>query len=91
MHDFSCPDPDDMLDKDFAKVSKYYKENQEGVEAMCKIMEDMVNETARETARETAMEIAKNLIEEGMSYEQIAKVTGLPLEEVQKLAGDGIA
>jgi DNA-directed RNA polymerase specialized sigma24 family protein len=54
-------------------------------------MEDMVNETARETARETAMEIAKNLIEEGMSYEQIAKVTGLPLEEVQKLAGDGIA
>jgi hypothetical protein len=83
MHDFSCPDPDDMLDKDFAKVSKYYKENQEGVEAMCKVMEDMINDSKRE--------IAKNLIEEGMSYEQIAKVTGLPLEEVQKLAGDGIA
>jgi hypothetical protein len=91
MHDFSCPDPDDMLDKDFAKVSKYYKENQEGVEAMCKIMEDMVNETARETAMETAMEIAKNLIEEGMSYEQIAKVTGLPMEEIQKLANNDVA
>jgi hypothetical protein len=91
MHDFSCPDPEDMLDKDFAKVSKYYKENQEGVEAMCKIMEDMVNETARETARETAMEIAKNLIEAGISYEQIAKATGLSLEEVQNLAINDIA
>jgi DNA-directed RNA polymerase specialized sigma24 family protein len=87
MHDFSCPDPDDMLDKDFAKVSKYYKENQEGVEAMCKIVEDIAKEHALEKSRE----IAKNLIGEGMSYEQIAKVTGLPLEEVQKLAGDGIA
>jgi DNA-directed RNA polymerase specialized sigma24 family protein len=37
------------------------------------------------------MEIAKNLIEEGMSYEQIAKVIGLPLEEIQKLAGNEIA
>jgi predicted transposase/invertase (TIGR01784 family) len=76
-----------MLDKDFAKVSKYYKENQEGVEAMCKIMEDMVNEAKLENKRE----IAKNLIEAGISYEQIAKATGLSLEEVQNLAINDIA
>jgi hypothetical protein len=88
MHDFSCSDPDHMLDADFAEVSKYYKENQEGVEAMCKIVEDI----ARDAARETAMEIAKNMIELGeVSYEYIAKVTGLPLEEIQKLAGSDIA
>jgi hypothetical protein len=84
MHDFSCPNPDDMLDEDLAKISRYYKETQEGVEAVCKVMEDMRNETALEKARE----IAKNFIELGVvSYEDIAKATGLSLSEVQKLAG----
>jgi hypothetical protein len=87
MHDFSCPDPDHMLDEDFAKVSKYYKENQEGVEAMCKVIEDMLKENSLERSRE----IAKNLIEAGISYEQIAKATGLSLEEVQNLAINDIA
>jgi transcription initiation factor IIE alpha subunit len=67
---------------------KYYKENQEGVEAMCKIVEDIAKEHALEKSRE----IAKKLIAKGqMTYEEIAETTGLPLEEVQKLAGDGIA
>lgn len=45
MHDFSCANPDDMLDQDLAEVSRYYKETEEGVETMCKIMEDMRNKT----------------------------------------------
>jgi predicted transposase YdaD len=40
---------------------------------------------------DSKLEIAKNLIEEGMSYEQIAKVTGLPMEEIQKLANNDVA
>jgi hypothetical protein len=48
---------------------------------MCELFEDMVNEAKLECKRE----IAKNLIGESMSYEQIAKVTGLPLEELQEL------
>jgi predicted transposase YdaD len=76
-----------MLDEDFAKVSKYYKENQEGVEAMCKVMEDMVNEAALENSKA----IAKKMLAKGlMSCEEIAEVTGLSLEEVQKLAGSDI-
>jgi hypothetical protein len=79
MHDFSCHDPNDMLNEDLAKVSRYYKETQEGVEAMCKIMEDL--------CRETAEEIAENLINMGtLSFEDIAKATGLSLSEVQRLA-----
>jgi predicted transposase YdaD len=55
------------------------KETQEGVEAMCKIMEDL--------CRETAEEIAENLINMGtLSFEDIAKATGLSLSEVQRLA-----
>jgi hypothetical protein len=84
MHDFSCPNPDDMLDEDLAKISRYYKETQEGVEAVCKVMEDMRKEAVLENSRE----IAKSLIEIGEnSYENIAKATGLSLSEVQKLAG----
>jgi hypothetical protein len=84
MHDFSCPNPDDMLDEDLAKISRYYKETQEGVEAVCKVMEDMRKEAVLENSRE----IAKNFIELGVvSYEDIAKATGLSLSEVQKLAG----
>jgi hypothetical protein len=45
-----------MLDEDLAKISRYYKETQEGVEAVCKVVEDMCNEVALEKARE----IAKN-------------------------------
>jgi hypothetical protein len=84
MHDFSCSNPDDMLDEDLAKISRYYKETQEGVEAVCKVMEDMCNEAVLENSRE----IAKKFIELGVvSYEDIAKATGLSLSEVQKLAG----
>jgi hypothetical protein len=52
-----------------AKISRYYKETQEGVEAVCKVMEDMRNESALEKARE----IAERMIAKGtMSYEEIA-------------------
>ena len=39
-----------------------------------------------EGARETAIMNAKNLLKEGDSPEKVARCTGLPLEEVQKLA-----
>jgi hypothetical protein len=84
MHDFSCSNPDDMLDEELAKISRYYKETQEGVEAVCKVMEDMRNEAALENSRE----IAERMIAKGtMSYEEIAELTALSLSEVQKLAG----
>jgi hypothetical protein len=84
MHDFSCSDPEEMEDADMMQLVKYFKETPKGVESMCKAMEDMKNMAAMDKARE----IAKNLIEmKEDSYEKIAAVTNLPLEEVQKLAG----
>ena len=60
---------------------------------MCKLNEDMRNEAAREAATEAAMiksaEIALNLLSlRTMSYEEIANVTGLTLEDVKELAED---
>ena len=61
MHDFSCSNPDDMINSDMAEVARYYKENEEGVEAMCKAMEDMRNETATATKLEDVKNIMKKL------------------------------
>lgn len=47
MHDFSCTDPDDMNYETLAKKARYFKQDEKGVAAMCKLMEDMRNETAR--------------------------------------------
>ena len=62
---------------------KYYKETEEGVQEMCKAMEDMRNEAQLYKTRE----IALNLIVLGeLSFEKIAKVTNLSIEEVKNLA-----
>lgn len=44
MHDFRCSSPDDMFINELAERTRYFKENPEGVEYMCKAMEDMRNE-----------------------------------------------
>ena len=75
MHDFSCSNPDDMINSDMAEVARYYKENEEGVEAMCKVMEDMRNETA--TA--TKLEDVKNIMETmKLSIEQAMDALKIP-------------
>ena len=80
MHDFSCWDPDDMNFELLKSATRYYKENLEGVEIMCKAFE--------ETRNEKAIRIAKNMIEKGKyDLEEIAEVTELPLEKIQELAG----
>ena len=83
MHDFSCSNPDDMINSDMAEVARYYKENEEGVEAMCKAMEDMRNETELRKAREIAL---KFITKGKLSCEEIADATGLSIEEVKHLA-----
>ena len=44
MHDFNCNNADDMHYELLAEKTKYYKENQEGVQIMCKALEDMTRE-----------------------------------------------
>lgn len=46
MHDFNCTDADDMNYKLLADKTRYLKENPEGVELMCKSLENMRNDAA---------------------------------------------
>ena len=82
MHDFFCTDPDDMNYQQLAKKARFFKENEEGKAAMCKVLEDMRNETAERKS----IEIAQRMLEDGMEIEKVAKYSGLKLEKVQELA-----
>lgn len=83
MHDFSCKNPDDMNYEALAGRARYFKQDKEGVAAMCKMMEDMRNEAALENARETA----ERLIKKGkMTLEEIAEcVPVLSLDELKEI------
>lgn len=91
MHDFSCTDPTDMNYEALAKRARYFKQNEKGVAAMSKILEDMRNEAAREAAQKaelkSARETAERLIKKGkMTLEEIAEcVPVLSLDELKEI------
>ena len=79
MHDFSCKNPADMHYKLLADRTRYFKENEKGVAAMCKIMEELIDNEKKE--------IALRMLEDGkLPKEEIAKYFGLTLEQVEELA-----
>ena len=59
MHDFNCTKAGDMNFEPMAERTRYLKENPEGVRQMCKVMEDMRNETTETVL----LQSIKNLME----------------------------
>ena len=83
MHDFFCTDPDDMHYKELADKVRYFKEDEKGVAAMCKVMEDMRNEAVEKRN----IEFANTLLKLGkLTVEEIAASAGLTIERVKELA-----
>lgn len=79
MHDFSCKNPSDMYYKILADKTRYFKEDKEGVAAMCKIMEDLINSEKKE--------IALKMLQDGkLEKEEIARYLDLTLEQVEEIA-----
>ena len=83
MHDFRCSQSKDMLTKPLADKTRKLKETPEGVDTMCKAIE----ENNKRILKNKQIEIALNLIQMELgTYSDIAKATSLSLEEVEKLA-----
>ena len=61
MHDFLCSDPDDMYSELMAEKARYLKTDPEGVETMCKVMEDMRNDVEQRTIVEAIKNIMASL------------------------------
>ena len=63
MHDFLCSDPDDMFTPILATKARYLKTDPEGVDIMCKVMEDMRNEAIQRGIDQNRIESIKNVME----------------------------
>lgn len=86
MHDFSCTVPDEMYYDELAERVRFFKESKEGVLTMCKAMEDMRNEATAQGALERSKSVAHRMLEAGKyALDEIAAISGLPLDEVKKL------
>ena len=82
MRDFSCSQSKDMFAKPLAEKTRKLKETSEGVDTMCKAIE----ENNKRILKNKQIEIALNLIQMKLgTYSDIAKVTGLSVEKVEKL------
>lgn len=86
MHDFFCTDPDDMHYKELADKVRYFKEDERGVAAMCKVMEDMRNEAARNAVEKDRTKNAIEMLRDGLSVEKVAQYSQLAIERVRELA-----
>jgi len=78
MHDFSCKNPDDMYYKILADCTRYYKQDEKGVDAMCRIMEELIDGEKKESAVRL-LKLGK------LSDEEIAIGLGLDIEVVKTL------
>ena len=90
MQDFFCKDPHEMHYKVLSDRAGYFKKDKEGVDTMCKLVEDYGEKRARQAAElasnERAVRMANNLWNKGeRDLQQIADLTDLPLDEVKKL------
>ncbi len=86
MHDFSCTDAADMYYGKLAERVRFFKESKEGIQIMCRAMEDMRDQSLREGMRAGKKEVAKKMLEDGtITKEKIAEFVGLSVDEVEKL------
>ncbi|MDE7223113.1 MAG: hypothetical protein K2O34_04955 [Acetatifactor sp.] len=84
MHDFSCKNPADMYYKPLAEQVRYYKQDAKGVEAMCRIVEDIVE-------KEKIEMILKMKRMGKLSNGDIAEITGFTVEEIEALTEKDVA
>ena len=88
MHDFNCTSADDMNFEILAEETRDLRGNPKGVSEMCKVMEDLRDESYAEghaeDREEQAQMTAKNLYEQGLTVKQIARAIGFSMDTVEK-------
>ena len=89
MHDFNCMRADDMNFELMAERTRYLKENPKGVQEICKIMEDMRNESLIEGIKEGMKETALRMLDAGKYVlEEVINISSLSLEEINQLKAE---
>ena len=84
MHDFSCKKSVDMKNAMLAEKVRHLKEDEQGVQKMCKIMEDFAREEREEARGERDIETASKLLEQKkMSEAEIADFFNFTNEQMK--------
>ena len=97
MHDFSTPNADDMYYDELARRVRYHKQDEKGVQNMCKIIEEYGDERAAEAFKKgeevgiargeekKAIQDVQNFYANGASLELIAKSMKITEEQVKEI------
>ena len=94
MHDLACPDPNQMQYEVLADRVRFFKENEKGVSAMCKVFEELRQEGIQEGMQKgmqrgeerRSIQLVHDMLAAGKyALEEIAALSGLPLSEIQRM------
>ncbi|MCR4579422.1 MAG: PD-(D/E)XK nuclease family transposase [Treponema sp.] len=92
MHDFSTPNADEMYYDELASKVRFHKQEEKGVQTMCKIIEEYGDERAAEALKlgeqKKAIEAAKTFYANGVSIEIIAKSLSMTIEQVKEIINE---
>ena len=101
IHDFHCTKSKDMLCDELRQTAEYFKDKKKEEEEMEKLFQFITDESKEKILKQlneaeskgieigkkaNALEITKNLINLGLSFDKIAKATGLEEIEIKALA-----
>lgn len=73
---------DDFNGRTLASPARYFKQNEKGVAAMCKMLEEMRNEAAKEAMKQAEKDSARRLL-------KLGKITMDDLSECFPALSDG--
>lgn len=79
-----CIDADEMYSEILAKRIRELKETQEGVEFMCREMDQIYNDGKEEGIEQTKKETALSMAERGMSLETISQIIKVSENAIQQ-------
>ena len=87
MRDFTCVDPDAISYKVLADRAGYYKNSKEGVQTMCRIVEEIVKEeNAAVIAEEKRKTALRMLAKKTYSIKEIAEILDIDEAIVEELS-----
>ena len=89
MHDFFCADPKDMNNEILADEVAKYKDTDKGVNSMCRIMEELTNESRKEGLEEglakgrrtNLLENVRKFMARGMTFDEVADTLELSKDD----------
>lgn len=86
MHDFFCQNANDIYNKDLAERMRYLKEDQGGVQSMCEVMEELVEQGVERGKTESLVSSIRNLMKTmNLTAKQAMDALLVPPAEQEKI------